>query len=142
MESIHTEVRKFVQDRIDSGSIIRTEWLTAEYLGSKSKVEGDDVGFYRTCALAHVSEVIKQVIGKFNPKRTKTDEQLLFPGFEHMQKAYPVKRDGIHLIVPVELLTDEELEERAAEYDRMAQGCRDHARELREYRLTRASMAA
>lgn len=142
MDSIYTEVRKFVQERVEAGVITRVDWLTSEYLGSKDKVEGEDLPFYQTCALAHVNEVVKSVVGKFNPKKTPADEQLIFPGFNHMQKAYTIQRDGIHLLVPVEMLLDEEIEARAAEYDAMAQGCRDHARELREFRATRGSALA
>lgn len=142
MESIQTEVRKFVQDRIDSGAITRVEWLTSEYLGSKSRVEGDDLPFYQTCALAHVNEVVKRVVGKFDPKRSKADDQLILPGFAHMQKAYTVQRDGMQLLVPVHLLTDEELDARASEYEAMAHGLRDHARELRQFKASRASARA
>lgn len=55
------------------------------------------------------------------------------PGFEHMQRGYQVERNGIRLLVPTDLLTDEEIEARAAEYDAMAAGCRAHARELRDF---------
>jgi hypothetical protein len=142
MDSIYTEVRKFVQDRIDSAIITRVEWLTSEYIGSKDKVEGEDLPFYQTCALAHVNEVVKSVVGKFEPKKTRADDQMIFPGFNHMQKAYTIHRDGVRLLVPVELLTDNEIDARADEYDAMAQGCRDHARELREFKTARLGKAA
>lgn len=141
MDSIYTEVRKFVQDRVDRGVITRVDWMTSEYLGTKEKVEGDDVPFYRACALAHVNEVMKQVVGKFDSKKAVSDSQLLFPGFTQMKKAYTVHRDGIKLLVPVELLSDDEIDQRASEYDEMAQGCRDHARELREFKAARREAA-
>ncbi len=142
MESIYSEVKKFVQDRVDAGVITRTEWMTSEYLGTKDHVEGDDVPFYRTCAVAHVNEVMKQVVGKYDSKKERADSQLVFPGFSHMQKAYTVQRDGVRLLVPVGMLTDDEIEARAAQYDEMAQGCRDHARELREFKIARGEAAA
>jgi hypothetical protein len=140
MDSIYTEVRKFVQDRIDRGVITRVDWLTTEYIAAKSRVEGDDLPFYKACAIAHVNDVVKRVVGRFDPKRSKVDHQLIFPGFTHMQKAYTVQRDGAHLLVPVAHLTDDEIMARAAEFDTMAAGCRDHARELREFRTTRAAV--
>ena len=141
MDSIYTEVRKFVQDRVEAGVITRVEWMTSEYLGTKDQVNGKDVPFYQACAIAHVNEVMKQVVGKYDTKKSRAESQLIFPGFNHMQKAYTVHRDGVRLLVPVDLLLDEELDARAAEYDAMAQGCRDHARELREYKSARKAAA-
>jgi hypothetical protein len=63
-------------------------------------------------------------------------------GFEHLQKAYPVERGDGREIVPVSQLTDLELEARAAEYDRMAEGCKKHALEIREYINSRVMSAA
>jgi hypothetical protein len=142
MDSIYTECKKFVHDRVEAGVITRTDWMTSEYLGTKDRVEGDDLPFYRVCAIAHVNEVMKQVVGKYDSKKERADSQLVFPGFSHMQKAYTVQRDGIRLLVPVSLLTDEEIEARAAQYDEMAQGCRDHARELREFKSARGASEA
>lgn len=142
MTGVYSEVKKFVQDRIDSGVITRVDWLTSEYLGAKEGIEGADAPFYRACAIAHITEVVKRVVGKYDPKPTRADDQMVFPGFTHMQKAYTVQRNGIHLLVPVDLLTDDEIEARAAEYDAMAKGCRDHARELRNFRLSRRKVVA
>jgi hypothetical protein len=142
MDSIYTEVRKFVQDRVDSGVVTRVDWLSTEYLESKGDVSGGDLEFYRTCALAHVSEVIKKVVGKYDSKPARAETEVLLPGFEHLQRAYTIKRDGVHLLVPVDQLRPEELLTRAAEYDDMAKGCRAHARELREYVSAREQASA
>lgn len=142
MDSIYTEVRKFVQDRVEAGVITRVEWLTSEYLAGKSDISGGDVPFYRVCALAHVNDVMKRCVGKYDAKPSKADQQLILPGFDHLQKAYTVSRDGAMLLVPVDLLTNEELLARAEEYDAMAKGCRDHAREIREFVSTREAVAA
>ena len=139
-DSIFTEVRDFIQSRLDAGIILRADWVTAEILASKTEPECEDADFYLLCARDKIADVVRRCLGKFKPA-TETDDQLRLPGFDHLQKAYPVERGGESLLVPVDLLTVEELEARAAEYDAMASGCRAHARELREF-ARRASVAA
>lgn len=139
MDSIYSEVREFVQDRIDSGVITRVDWLTAEYLGGKADIAGDDVSFYRVCAQEHVGRIVKRVVGKYDAAPDKPDQQLVLPGFDHLQRAYTVSRDGATVLVPINLLTAQELLVRAAEYDEMAKGCRAHAREIREFVKSRAA---
>lgn len=133
MDSIYTEVREFVQDRIDAGVVTRVDWLTSEYIGTKADVSGGDVPFYRVCAQNHVADIVKRVVGKYDAKPKQADRQLVLPGFDHLQKAYTVARDGVVVLVPIALCTTEELRGRADEYDVMAKGCEAHAREIREY---------
>lgn len=133
MDSIYSEVRKFVQDRVDAGVITRVEWLTTEYLDSKGDLAGGDVPFYRACARAHVNEIVRRVVGKYDARPMKADEQLILPGFTHLQKSYTIHRDGVNLLVPVDLLLPEELLARADEYEAMADGCKAHAIEIRKF---------
>ena len=139
-ESLYSDVRDFIQSKLDAGLILRAEWVTAEIIASKAEPECADADFYLICARNHLAEVVKKCIGKYSAKPT-TDEQLKLPGFEHMQKAYQVEREGVRLLVPTDRLTDAELLARAEEYDLMAVGCRAHARELREF-VERRSVGA
>lgn len=136
-DSLYSEVRAFIQDRLDAGVILRSEWVIAEFLANKSEPECDDVDFYLLCARQHVAEVVKKCIGKYKAKPV-SDAQLVLTGFEYMQKAYQVERDGVRLLVPTDLLTDDELDARADEYEAMAVGCRAHAREIRAFKEGRA----
>lgn len=131
-DSLYSDVRKFIQSKLDAGLILRAEWVTAEIIAGKQEPECDDADFYLICARNHIAEVVKRCIGKYSAKPA-TDAQLTLTGFEHMQKAYQVERDGARLLVPTDLLTDSELLARAEEYDAMAIGCRAHARELRDF---------
>ena len=131
-DSLYADVRDFIQGRLDAGLILRADWVTAEILAGKQEPECEDADFYLICARNHILEVVKRCIGKYSAKPT-TDEQLKLPGFEHMQKAYQVEREGVRLLVPTDMLTDAELLRRADEYDEMAVGCRAHAREIRDF---------
>ena len=131
-ESLYSDIREFIQTKLDAGLILRAEWVTAEIISSKQEPECDDADFYLICARNHISEIVKKCIGKYSAKPT-TDEQLKLPGFEHMQKAYQVEREGVRLLVPTDYLSDNELLARADEYDAMAIGCRAHAREIRDF---------
>lgn len=138
-KSLYQEVRELVASRVSAGVIVRVEWLTTEIIAGKDRVEGDDLPFYTVCAYKHVTDVVKRCIGKYEPKATPTEDPL--PGFEHMQKAYPVERDGDRVLVPVDQLSDAEIEARADEYMTMAKGCIAHAKELRAFRQMRAPAA-
>ena len=132
-DSVFKEIRKFVTDRVNSGVIVRVDWLTAEIVAQKDRFSGDDADFYLICAHRHVSEIVKECIGKYRPSANRPEAQMVLSGFEHLQKAYPVEREGARVLVPVHLLTDDELEARALEYMEMSKGCIAHAKEIREY---------
>jgi len=55
------------------------------------------------------------------------------PGFKRIQVAYTIKRGKRQMIVPIELLTDEEVEAKVAELRRMAANCDLHADEMDRY---------
>lgn len=134
--SIYPEVRKYIADKVLRGEVVIVDWLTHEIVASKAEISGLDVEFYRVCAFTHVKDVVKRCVGKYDAKE-QTDKQLRLDGFEHLQVAYTVTREGQVVLVPVDQLTDDEIEARASEYMAMAESCRAHARELRSYRRAR-----
>jgi len=136
MDSYYNEIKNFVTDKVDAGVIVRADWMAKEYIDSKGAMEADDPAFYRFCAVAQVNEMVRKAIGKYDTKPNTEDK---LPGFEHLQRAYTVMRDGVKLLVPVHDCADDELLARASEYDAMAKTCRAHARELRKYIKDRAN---
>lgn len=136
------EIRKIVSERIEQGVLIRAEWLTTEILAMKSHIEGDDADFYVACAIDFIKDTAKRCIGLYAPKpAVLTDAQIIMPGFEHVQRAYTVEREGEVVLVPVQLLTDAEIQGRASELMAMARGCVAHAKELRGYLRNREQAA-
>lgn len=139
-DSLFAEVRAYIQDQLDAGVIVRAEWATTAILSKKEEPACADADFYLICARSHLAEIVKRCIGKYSPK-IETDTQLVLPGFTHLQRGYQVERNGVRLLVPTDLLTSDEIEARADEYEAMAAGCRAHARELRDFAERRRSAA-
>ena len=135
------EIRRIVQERIDAGAIVLVEWMTTEILSQKSEIEGADADFYLACGADFVKKCVKRVVGEYEPKE-QTGAQLIMPGFDHLQKAYSVVRGGQIVLVPVTMLTDEEVEGRALELEAMAKGCLSHAKEMRAFVIARNQAAA
>jgi hypothetical protein len=140
-ESIYSEVRKHIADKVAQGEVVVVDWMTHEIVAKHSDISGDDTEFYRVCAYSEIKRTVSKCIGKYNAK-PETDDQLVLDGFEYVQVAYTVQRNGRVELVPVDQLTDWEIESRAREYEAMAIGCRAHARELRAFARGRVQRAA
>jgi len=142
VKGIHTEVSKFIADKINSGAILRVDWITTELMQQRSGIGGSDLAFYKTCTRAHLQGVVNKCIGKYDAEaKDQREDQIVLAGFEHLQRAYTVQRDNATVLVPVDKCTSVELLRRAAEYDDMAEGCRRHAIELRSFVKSRADAA-
>jgi hypothetical protein len=135
------EIRGIVQDRIDSGVVVRVEWLTTEIMAMKCNIEGDDADFYMACGVDFIKKTVGRVIGGYAPKPEQSG-QIVMDGFDYLQKAYTVMRDEQITLVPVTMLSDDELEMRAQEYEAMAKGCIAHAKEIRTFIMGRAQAVA
>lgn len=140
-DSIYGEVRKHIADKVASGEVVIVDWVTHEIVGKRSDISGGDAEFYRVCAYSEIKRTVSRCIGKYDAKPA-TDDQLVLDGFNHLQVAYTVRRNGRIELVSVDQLTDREIEDRAREYEAMALGCRSHARELREFARGRVRTAA
>jgi len=134
LKEIRAEIRKLVTDTVENGVIGHVEFFTRQVMMKYSSIEGDDADFYLICAREIVVREVKNAIGKFDKPE---DDTPLMDGFENLHTAYPVHRGKEHLLVPVQLLTDAELEERAEQYEAAAAGYLKHADDIRRYIKTR-----
>lgn len=138
LKALKSEIKTLVQDRIGAGVIIRPDWITTEVMGGRTNFHGEDAAIYVILAYKALGEIVKECIGKYEPK-VQTEGQLLLPGFDYVQRAYPVIRGGERVLVPTDLLTDEEIEERCEDLRAMARGCIDHVKELQSYLALRVA---
>lgn len=138
--SVTKEIHALIDEKIAAGVAVRADWIAAGIIESKNNISGEDAPFYRVCAHRDIVRIAKRAIGKYEPS-ANTPEQLTFPGFKHLCKAYPLERDGEVVLVPVDQCTTAELLLRAEQLDGMAEGCRAHAREIRAFVLAKTEAA-
>lgn len=130
IKRIKAEIRKMVQDTVDSGAIGHVQFFTAKIMSDRADIQGQDADFYTICARETIVGMVKSAVAKYEKPEAETP---ILDGFDHLRTAYPVHRGGDHLLVPVHLCSDEELEARASEYEAAAKGMRKHAKEIRAY---------
>jgi hypothetical protein len=133
--------RSVIERKIDSGQEVRMDWAVMEILNQHGKPEGDSKEFWWLCAREHVYRTVKSVVERYNPGKDgeQDDLQQHLEGFQHLQKAYTVERDGDRALVPIDLISADELLARAAEFKRQSKTLRDHAEEIELYVARRSS---
>ena len=141
-DNITASIHRLVDERIENGALVHVAWVATAILAEHPEIHGEDAVFYRDATFKLVSQLVKRAIGKFDEAQDTTPAQLLFPGFRHLCKAYSFKRNGVHVLVPVQNCTDEELNSRADEFDKQALGCKAHSRELHDFISARAEQSA
>ena len=138
------EVDAVVQERTSQGEPATMSWIVHAIVGAHQDITGSDSEWYSLCAYEHVRSTVGDVLrarkaGEGTEQPAQAD---LFPGYEKLQRNYTIKRDGEQTVVPLEKMTDEEIEQKAGELVSFADGALAHARELKAYREARAAVVA
>lgn len=118
----------------------KSEWAVMEILNDQGDPEGRAKEFYRLCAYQHVYRAVKSAVDRYgNPDKSEEhDLQLHLKGFQHLQVAYTVDRDGERTLVPIDLISADDLLARAAGFEIQSKALRDHAKEIKMYVARRA----
>lgn len=128
------EVEKTIQQRIDAGQIIKKDWIGHEILALHPMPEFPGSDFTECCRRLAVADAVNRVNRRFKEEpQTVSQGELPLPGYQYLQKAYPVERDGEKLLVPISQLTDAEVRAKIALYREMSRGCSAHADELERF---------
>ena len=106
-------------------------WVTQEVMARHDEFRGKDRDWAVLCAHSHVRATVRKRVQAYKPEQD--DNQPLLPGFESLQSAYMVVRNGEQAAVRVDLLTPVEVRAKAEEQRRMGRGCFAHADELERY---------
>jgi len=141
-ERFIAELRDIVDDRLARGYPVAPSWIVHAFMKThplpRSFTLKRGRGFYEFAAPAYVRANIREVLKGFE-NTTEPDPARVLPGFEFLQRAYSVKREEEQVIVPTSQLSDDELEAKAQEYEKMGAGCYEHAAEIRRYRRDRVA---
>jgi hypothetical protein len=110
---------------------ILKSWLRQAIITRHPRIYGDDADFAILCVAEHVEDTVEQVARRYKPKADRQQQtEMVFEGYEYVQKAYMIDRDGDSTLVPTGLATPEELRAKAKDLRQMGAGCYAHADEL------------
>lgn len=138
-KELFEEVLAVVEAAIERGEVVPAHSVTVAIVASHDDIKGEDADWYLLCGMEHVRDTVREVLRRYKPTADPTPEQILLPGMERLQIAYLTDRDGDQVVVPIDQLTDIEIERKATELESMAMGCLQHAKELRRYRVQRST---
>lgn len=142
----------------DEISSICTEWDSSGRDMKAAFIAHDLVGRHKkglSTAKKHADfhkhftyKAVRQDVGRFIAKNYGTDaddessKQPCFPGFDHVQRRYVVKRDGDEVGILADQLTDEEIDWLANRLSERSKTCAAHADELRRFKTWRKETLA
>ena len=129
---LEKEVEALIVSRIEKKEPSPTGWVTHTIVGNHREIEGADKDWYLLNAYENVRNTALRVARRYKGG-PETQQEMQFPGYTRLQRAYTVERDGESAIIPTEQLSHEEIKAKIAELEAMAAGCIEHAEELRRY---------
>ena len=143
---LYTEVKDLIRPQIEGEQIVNAAWVVP-LMEAKHPMprtwRGVHADARRIGYREHIRDLARAIVREFKKKETDPDRDTpLLPGFKFVQRSYQIDRDAEPTCVPVDQMTDQEIEEKADELDRMADGCRAHAAELRRYLAIRRAAGA
>jgi len=138
------EVREFYARLIRQDIPVPITWAVEGIIKAHPDISGSDVEWYKRCTKGNVWDAVNAYVRSIKASEDDAgpSEQIeLFPGYERLQVAYSVERGGIQTIVPVALLTDDEIKSKIEAHERAAKGHEKHADELRRFMDGRKAVA-
>lgn len=141
---IDTEVATFIAAAVEQRHPVHTNWVVHSLVLQHQEIRGADAAWYLTCAYGHIRARVRDALRKQGliTEAQHADSQMVLSGWQHLQQSYLVEREEVSQIIPIDLLTEEELLAKAYEYRVMGQGCFAHADELDRYREEKQTTAA
>jgi hypothetical protein len=133
-----TEIYDVITDRCDQGDIISRGWVCTAVLAKHKITRLDD--FSLCCRQMAVSAAVDAALARMKRRDEGDDdpdvegfEAPRLPGFKHLRRVYPIRRDGVVMLVPIDLMTVQERNAKADTYERASIGFAEHAEEIRRY---------
>lgn len=130
---------RLISNKIEAGEIVQMNWAVTELINAQGVIKGEGKPFYSLCAREYVYSIVKKAVSKYDNFETAAGAQMTLKGYEFLQEAYTVERDNERQLVPVHLVTNDELLARAKEFRKQAQGLLIHADEIEKYVIERGN---
>jgi hypothetical protein len=132
-KELEQTAHEIITGKIERGEAVQMHWAVTEFLNTQPEITGPGAPFYRLCARDYAYRLVKKAVDKYDESARPGDAQMTLEGYEYLQEAYTVERDGERQLVPIHSATAAEMLQRATEYEKMGAGCYGHAREIRHY---------
>ncbi len=134
-KELQEEVRNLIEELITNDEEADSIWIAEKILKGKRPPEGRDKAWFMMCAYEALRHAISQVLRQYKLKEgVGSGDQRSLPGMKRVQRAYLIKRDGNHAMVPIFKITEIEMEEKMVEIHAMGEGCFEHYDELSRFK--------
>lgn len=128
------EIQDVIRRALDAGTSPKKRWIVHEVMSNHRDVHGSDAEWQTCRSYESLDNHVRLEVQKLKPGGDDKAQEDLFPGFDRLQRAYIVSRDGEQCVVRTEELTRAEWNTKIIEVERMGVGCFEHGAEMRRYR--------
>ncbi len=145
LSDLINEIRTITDRSMAIGATCHPDWVTQEIMAQHASIVGEDSDFHLVVSRETVRAQVRKQIGRYKltPEGALCpDGQLVLEGFEFLQRAYLIDRDGEQVAIPVERMTSAMRQAKIKELRAMGQGCMRHADELERYDAAYPNKAA
>ncbi len=132
-KELEQQAHQLISGKIEEGEAVQMHWAVTEFLNLQPEITGPGAPFYQLAARDYAYRLIKKAVDKYDKNSRPGDGQMTLEGYEFLQEAYTVEREGERQLVPIHSATASELLKRARDYEKIGDGCYSHAREIRQY---------
>ena len=140
---LNQEIEEAVMSAIKAKCPVTCSWIATE-INSRHPEPEDE--YWLLIGTIGLQTRIRSYLGglKKAQDRSQTD-QLVLPGFCYLQQAYFAEDpsgESAPVLIPLDQMTDEQIERKAEELEKMSAGCAIHVKELRRYLKKRQATQA
>lgn len=134
-QQIKTDILNEISRLKEMDTVIEPRWVanavTKKYFSCLPHTEDAEV--VKFMAFTECRRKVAQLISKSLDASKGDKRELILPGFEYLQTHYEVKRNNEWVGVPINLMTKEEVLQKAEFYKKMGEAVFKHAQELEAY---------
>lgn len=142
---LYSEVKDLIRPQIENEEIVNAAWVIP-LMEKKHPMprtwRGRHADARRIAYREHVRDLARRIVREFKKTETDIESSLVLPGFKFVQRSYQIDRDNEPTVVPINQMTDREIEEKRDEHYRMSDGHRSHGDELDRYLAIRRAAGA